>query len=115
ALATTPGDIAEPTQLNPLLDQHELNTAKEVTVVVADRQYGTAETYCSLIAQGVRPHMAPMVARDHKTEGYFSKDEFRYDSQNDVYVCPVGHRLRPGRKHERRRMTDYVADRKVCA
>lgn len=59
AVATTPGDVAEPAQVSPLLVQHEKNTRREVAAVVADRGYGTVETYCDLIAQGVRPHMTP--------------------------------------------------------
>jgi hypothetical protein len=115
ALATTPGDVAEPAQVTPLLAQHAKNTAREAGALVADRGYGTVDTYCDLIAQGVRPHMTPMQPAGHKSEGLFTKDNFRYDESNDVYVCPVGHRLKPRRFHERRQMTDYVADKKVCA
>lgn len=115
AVATTGGDIAEATQVEPLIAQHEQNARGEVTAVVADRGYGTVETYCSLIEQGIRPHMAPMQPAGHKSDGLFTKDEFRYDSSADVYICPVGHQLKPRRFHQRREMTDYVADKKVCA
>ena len=115
AVATTPGDVAEPTQTTPLIAQHEANTGKEVATSVADRAYGTVENYCTLIAQGVRPHMAPMQPADHKSDGRFTKEEFTYDESADVYICPVGHRLKPRRFHQRRQMTDYVADKKVCA
>jgi len=99
----------------PLLAQHTENTAREAAALVADRGYGTVDTYCELIAQGVRPHMTPMRPAGHKSDGLFTKDDFRYDETADVYVCPVGHRLKPRRLHERRRMSDYVADKKVCA
>lgn len=115
AVATTPGDVAEPAQVTPLLGQHEKNTGREATAFIGDRGYGTVETYCDLIAQGVRPHMTPMQPRDHKSEGLFTKEDFHYDAVADVYVCPVGHRLKPRRFHHRREMTDYVADKKVCA
>jgi len=115
AVATTPGDVAEPVQVTPLLAQHEQSTQREATALVADRGYGTVETYCELIAQGVRPHMTPLQSAGHKREGYFTRDDFRYDETADVYVCPVGHRLPPRRFHARRQMTDYVADKKICA
>jgi transposase len=115
AVATTPGDVAEPAQVTPLLAQHEQNTRREVTALVADRGYGTVETYCELIAQGVRPHLSPMQPKDHKSTGLFRKEDFRYDAVADVYVCPVGHRLKPRRFHQRRELTDYVADKQVCA
>lgn len=43
------------------------------------------------------------------------QDEFLYDAANDRYLCPAGQPLRPRRFHERRQMTDYVADKKTCA
>jgi hypothetical protein len=45
----------------------------------------------------------------------FAKDDFRYDETYAVYVCPVGHQLKPRSFHERWQLTDYVADKKVCA
>lgn len=115
AVATTPGDVAEPSQVQPLMEQHESNTQREITAAVADRGYGTVESYCELVEQGVRPHMPPMQRADHRSEGLFTKDQFRYDQSADVYVCPVGHHLKPTRIHKRREMTDYAADKKVCA
>lgn len=115
AVATTAGDVNEPTQVNPLLAQHEKNTRAEVTAVVADRGYGTVETYCSLIEQGVRPHITPMQSTGHKNEALFTKDDFQYVEKLDVYVCPAGQQLKPKRFHQRRQTTDYVADRKICA
>jgi hypothetical protein len=115
AVVTTAGDVAEAQQTTPLLAQHEANAGKEATTCVADRGYGTVETYCALIEQGVRPHMAPMQPAGHKSDGLFTKEAFRYDEGANVYICPVGHHLKPRRFHQRREMTDYVADKKVCA
>lgn len=115
AVATTPGDVAEPAQVEPLLAQHESNTGAEVGALVADRGYGTVAAYCDLVEQGIRPHMSPMQPAGHKSEGLFTKDDFDYDAQADVYVCPAGQPLKPKRTHQRRQMTDYVADKKACA
>lgn len=115
AVTTTAGDVSEAHQVHPLLAQHEANTRQEVTALVGDRGYGTVDTYCTVLASGVRPHMAPMQPAGHKNDGLFAKEAFRYDETNDVYICPVGHRLKPRRFHQRREMTDYVADKKVCA
>jgi hypothetical protein len=46
-----------------------------VTACVADRAYGTVETYCTLIEQGVRPHMAPMQPAGHKSDGLFTTSQ----------------------------------------
>jgi transposase len=115
AITTTAGDVHEPEQVLPLIAQHEANTGKEVTAAVADRGYGTVENYCSLIEEGVRPHMPPMQRPEHRSEGLFTKEQFRYDEKADVYICPVGQHLKPRRVHKRREMTDYVADKNICA
>jgi len=115
AVATTAGDVPEASQVEPLRQQHEATTGAEVNAVVGDRGYGTVANYCALVAQGVRPHMAPMQPAGHKSAGLFTKDAFRYDAAADVYVCPVGQHLKPRRFHQRREMTDYVADKKICA
>lgn len=59
--------------------------------------------------------MPPMQPAGHKSDGLVTKDDFRYDEKADVYLCPVGHHLKPKRVHKRREMTDYVADKNVCA
>lgn len=115
AVATTAGDVAEAQHVRPLLAQHEANTGKELTTCVADRAYGTVALYCALVEQGVRPHMAPMQPAGHQRDGLFTKDDFRYDEKADVYICPVGQRLKPRRWHARREMTDYAGDKQVCA
>ena len=115
AVATTPGDVAEPTQVGALVQQHEDNTDRTVTAVVADRGYGTVETYCALVEQGVRPHISPLLPSDHKSQGHFTKADFLYDARHDLYYCPAGQPMPPKRWHSRRQMTDYVADRKTCA
>lgn len=51
----------------------------------------------------------------HKSEGLFTKEDFRYDEAADVYICPVGHHLKPRRFHQHRQMTDYVADKNQAA
>jgi Transposase DDE domain len=107
--------FAEPAQLAPLREQYEAHPGKEVTAVVADRGYGTAETYGAPVEQGVRPPMPPMPPAGHRSEGLFTKDDFRYDEPNNVYICPAAHRLKPRRFLQRRQTSDYVADRKVCA
>ena len=73
ATATTPGDVAEPSQTLPLVAQHESNTGREVAVAVADRQYGTVENFCDLVERGVRPHIRPMLPANHRQEVFNPK------------------------------------------
>jgi transposase len=115
AVETTPGDVPEAERLLPVITQHEANTRKEATHVVADRGYGTVEQYCAVTAEGMSPQMAAFMSSEHTSRGLFPKSDFRYSKEEDAYICPVGQRLKPKRHHKRRQMTDYVADPKICA
>jgi Transposase DDE domain len=44
------------------------------------------------------------------TNGFFRKDEFRYDAAQDTYICPGGHELKPIRQGRLRdmRKVDYA-------
>jgi DDE family transposase len=57
-----------------------------------------------------RPQRGPAVS-----EGFFRKDEFRYDAERDAYVCPAGQVLTPIRHGHLRDMKkiDY-ANPKAC-
>jgi hypothetical protein len=48
-------------------------------------------------------------------EGFFSKDEFRYDAGKDVYVCPAGQHLSPRYKKKTRdlKLVEYC-NRDAC-
>ena len=49
------------------------------------------------------------------SNGFFRKDEFRYDTERDAYTCPDGHELKPFRFGKLREMTkiDY-ANKQAC-
>lgn len=49
-------------------------------------------------AAGMTPYVPKPQRGPAVREGFFAKDEFRYDPAEDVYVCPAGERL--GRKYE---------------
>lgn len=63
ALVTTPGDIAEPTQTVPLIEQHQRNSGRVVTPAVGDQQYGTIDTHRTLQQRGIRTHLKIMPGR----------------------------------------------------
>ena len=64
----------------------------ETIDVVADRGYFKIEDIeaCECIPHVPRPQRGSSVR-----EGFFRKDEFRYDAERDAYVCPAGKILTP--------------------
>lgn len=58
----------------------------------ADTAYGNARTLKSLVEQGIEPHI-PVIDKSTHPGGLFSRDDFRYDDERDVYICPGGKEL----------------------
>jgi transposase len=114
AVVTTPGDGAEPRETLPLLEQHQANTGKSATTVVADQQYGTVENYRGLQMRGITTHMARLLPQHYKLRGIFAREDFQYQTEGDVYVCPAGQTLHPRRFNDHRQATEYHTRKGTC-
>jgi IS5 family transposase len=82
----------------------------ETIDVVADKGYFRTEDIAACEMAGLTPH-APRPQRGSSvSNGFFRKDEFRYDAERDAYACPGGHELKPIRKGRLRDMKkiDYA-------
>ncbi len=67
----------------------------ETIDVVADRGYFKAEDIEACEKAGCVPHVPRPQRGSSVREGFFRKDEFRYDAGRDAYVCPAGQLLTP--------------------
>src|ERR1700736_6517898 len=63
--------------------------------VVADRGYFKIEDIEACERAGLTPHIPQPQRGPAVRNGFFRKDEFRYDSAQDVFVCPAGQTLGP--------------------
>lgn len=67
--------------------------------LVADTGYGSAAMLGWLVHErGIEPHI-PVFDRSRRSDGTFSRSDFAYDHERDLYTCPGGKELR----HYRRR------------
>ncbi len=65
----------------------------------ADVAYGTGEMLGWLVERGIEPHI-PVWDKGRREDGSFSREDFSYDKERDVYVCPQGKTLKTtGRLH----------------
>jgi transposase len=70
-------------------DRFDLQPAR----LAADTGYGSAEMLDWLVNEkGIEPHV-PVFDKSQRTDGTFSRDEFTYDHERDIYVCPGGKNL----------------------
>ena len=58
--------------------------------LVADTAYGSGETLEWLVEKhAIEPHI-PVFDKSARTDGTFSREDFSYDPEGDVYFCPGG-------------------------
>ena len=61
--------------------------------LVADTGYGSAAMLAWLVhEQGIEPHI-PVFDKSTRKDGTFSRSDFTYDHERDLYVCPAGKEL----------------------
>jgi len=61
--------------------------------LAGDSAYGSGEMLEWLVHErGIEPHV-PVFDKSLRTDGSFSRQDFTYDHQGDVYVCPAGKML----------------------
>ena len=69
--------------------------------LAADSAYGSAPMLNWLVEdKQITPHI-PVIDKSNREDGTFSRSDFRYDAERDVYDCPAGKELRTsGTVHE---------------
>jgi transposase len=84
--------------------------------VVADAGYFRTEDIAVCEQAGLTPHVPRPQRGSSASNGFFRKDEFRYDPERDAYTCPGGHELNPFRFGKLREMTkiDYANKQACC-
>lgn len=87
---------------NECNDMNQLNTmavrAKEVLEVdsldvTADAGYYNGEEIQQCAEQGIVPYIPQTNSSRNKKVGLYTKEDFRYDAENDCYWCPSGEAL----------------------
>ncbi len=74
----------------------------ETIDVVADRGYFKIEDIEACEKAGLIPHVPKPQRGSSVRNGLFRKDEFRYDPDQDVYICPAGQTLSPNHEGKSR-------------
>lgn len=81
--------------------------------LVADTAYGNARTLKNLVEHGIEPHI-PVIDKSARSDGLFSRADFHYDQERDLYICPSGKELTTsGTAHEGTTLK-YLAKRRDC-
>ena len=92
----------------------QVNQANEVLgkrceTACADAGYADANSLAMADKQGIKVIVPSQRQASKKGVGEFDKSRFKYDSQNDVYICPDGKVLRFYGINKIRRVRNYAA------
>lgn len=59
--------------------------------------------------QGIEPHVA-IIDKGERNDGIFSRSDFIYDHEKDIYICPAGKELKTRRRSFQDRPSDVHKD-----
>jgi len=117
ATKVTPGSVDDGAALKEMIDIHQQNTATKPDTIVADTKYGTIDNYLHYYDEGIKTHI-PSVEESHKRsgskKGIFTKEEFSYDPDADIFICPAGQILTRRKYKKKRKHYEYKASPKAC-
>jgi transposase len=101
----------EPTDrnwLSPMAIEAKTLMEVEALTVVADKGYSSAREVEACLEANITPYLPKPETSANKALGLFTKDDFRYDQERDLYVCPAGEELTFRHvSHERGREVRY--------
>jgi len=82
--------------------------------LAADTVYGNARTLKWLIDRGIEPHI-PVWDKSARPDGKFSRADFTFDKQRNVYICPGGAQLTSTGTIDQGRIVYYKASKNDCS
>ncbi len=93
AAADVTNDVNDYRQLASVALEAKANLELKQTEVVADKGYYNATEVSRCVEQNITPHIPKADTSANTQQGLFGKSRFRYDAQQDVYVCPGNQEL----------------------
>jgi len=93
-VTTEPNDLG---QLSPMaLRAKEILEADKLDVL-ADKGYYDVECLKTCVGNKIRPYVSKQIRANRTGDKDFYADQFSYDKQKDLYICPTGNELKRAR------------------
>jgi transposase len=83
--------------------------------IAGDVAYGTGEMLGWLVERKIDPHIPVWDQSKVAPEGKFTRADFTYDKDRDVYTCPDGNLLTTSGRVDKTSTLKYLAKRSDCA
>jgi hypothetical protein len=108
----TPFEVTENQPMLDLLWRTSFRWKIAPRQVTGDTAYGTTENIAAVERAGIRAYV-PLTGAG-KARPYFSKEEFAYDPDRDIYRCPAGETLTPKTFRSARSQILYKTEPGTC-
>jgi transposase len=82
------------------------------TIAVGDAKYGTVSNIVGLETDGLRAYLP--TTDFSQRNGLYAPDQFVYDTERDLYLCPQGHELPLRSRRKSEQVFIYGADPALC-
>jgi hypothetical protein len=90
-----------------------IKAADEHKRLVGDTAYGTGKFLGWLVEAGVTPHI-PVWDKSTREDGTFSRSDFKFDKDRNIYICPTGKLLKTTGRVLSGYMLRYTASTRDC-
>jgi transposase len=98
-----------------MLDRSRERFDLEPDRITADVAYGTGELLGKLVERDIAPHIPVWDQSKVAANGKFTRADFAFDKEKNVYVCPNGKELRTSGTAHGGTTLKYVARKSDCA
>ena len=82
--------------------------------LAGDTAYGAARLLKWLVDRGITPHI-PVWDKSARSDGMFSRADFIFDRERNIYICPGGAKLTSTGNVDQRRVVYYRAGKSDCS
>jgi hypothetical protein len=104
---------AEVDATKTMLEQTETCLGLKPQRLAADAAYGSGLMIGWLMQREIEPHI-PLLDRKHQTKGFFTRAEFTFDAEANVFTCPGGKQLKSTGLVRPDGTMPYIASIKDC-
>jgi IS5 family transposase len=124
-LVDTEAGIIVDVEATPALRTHEVASTKTMVErvknrlgldtkrLIGDTAYGTAEILGWMVNEkGIEPHV-PVWEKGERSDGTFSRSDFVFDEEKDLYVCPNGKKLKRFRRDFKKPRTGITKSNEI--
>lgn len=115
AVDVMPANRSEGSKISGVIDVAAGRLDEPPEVVCADSAYANGPNAATCTARGMRLVSRPRLPQNHHSRGKFLVEQFSYDVERDVFICPSGKELaRAGRMSDKRGGYKYRAWQRDC-